>query len=453
LSAQIKTCQTASTSFLHAGDKEKSLAFQKEMKIFASDLEMIKSIRAEGGPTPQFHSETKTYSIVNQQTDLQENEMEIRIEKGLDIPIPAGYTSVDTYVNYEVELPETPIQTGYTNTIKNTTDPDYAFSTKILIQRGKSFTKWVEKKKISFELMHNRGFLRKAVSIGKAGLELAGLTNKCEIHEVIEVLNERKKPTGAKLEVKARLRNPTVGSETVTNSEKWYYIDHFGSVAAPASLLPAIIPPPAAKQDPHHSKEKSGTARASPNKPQTQATASPKPVQPAVAGKTAAVQGQAQAPATAAKPTQPVVAGKTPTPASVAAPTPAAKQDEEDEEDYDPVDTIVSNNVLEWEQKTIKGKIEAYEAKKQPVPEELTDRLQQVEIKMSVLVLSVQTGQLTVEVYLETLKKAITTEKQRALKFKKENKINAAKCALNRMKIMEEEVENIKKSAENPPSE
>ena len=61
------------------------------------------------------------------------------------------------------------------------------------------------------------------------------------------------------------------------------------------------------------------------------------------------------------------------------------------------MDTIVSNNVLEYELNLVTQTMAALQAKKQAVPEDLVDRKQQLDIKMQLLVLQVQSGKLTME--------------------------------------------------------
>ena len=100
------------------------MAFQKERQQFVADLEALAVIQASGGPVPKFHSETKNYSYINQLVDLQENELEIFLGKCVGIPIPSGYSSVDSYVNYEFPFPsEEAAQKGYSTVVRNTTDP------------------------------------------------------------------------------------------------------------------------------------------------------------------------------------------------------------------------------------------------------------------------------------------------------------------------------------------
>lgn len=85
----------------------------------------------------------------------------------------------------------------------------------------------------------------------------------------------------------------------------------------------------------------------------------------------------------------------------VQAPAPTA--DSNEEEDEDSVDNLISNDVLEWETQNIKTKIAQLQATKKPVPEELSDRLQAVQLKSSMLTVQVETGQLQPEVYFQQL--------------------------------------------------
>lgn len=67
------------------------------------------------------------------------------------------------------------------------------------------------------------------------------------------------------------------------------------------------------------------------------------------------------------------------------------------------MDNLISNDVLEWEVQNVKTKIAQLQATKKPVPEELSDRLQAVQLKLSMLTVQVETGQLQPEVYFQQL--------------------------------------------------
>ena len=75
-----------------------------------------------------------------------------------------------------------------------------------------------------------------------------------------------------------------------------------------------------------------------------------------------------------------------------------------------------------------------------------TDRQAQIQIKMNMLVLQVETGQLTMEKYLSQVKQAITFEKTRALTYKRNGQMDHAKYCLWRMKVMSEEVKEVEDS-------
>jgi len=75
--------------------------------------------------------------------------------------------------------------------------------------------------------------------------------------------------------------------------------------------------------------------------------------------------------------------------------------------------------------------------------EEHQDRLTQLEIKMKLLVLQVQTGQLTMDVYCQTVHARIAKDKKLALDLKRLGMIAEAKKALARSKIMAEEMREV----------
>jgi hypothetical protein len=103
------------------------------------------------------------------------------------------------------------------------------------------------------------------------------------------------------------------------------------------------------------------------------------------------------------------------------------------------VDNIVSNMVMEHEM----GLVNAGIASKQPAKskEDLMDRKQALEIKMNMLVIQVQTGILDMNTYLDNVQKRMDADRRLALIFKKYNRLDLAKAALVRKKIMQDELE------------
>jgi hypothetical protein len=80
--------------------------------------------------------------------------------------------------------------------------------------------------------------------------------------------------------------------------------------------------------------------------------------------------------------------------------------------------------------------------------EDLMDRKQALEIKMNMLVIQVQTGMLDMESYLNSVQKRMEQDRQLAIVFKKFNRLDLAKAALVRKKIMQDELEEAKAAME-----
>jgi hypothetical protein len=103
---------------------------------------------------------------------------------------------------------------------------------------------------------------------------------------------------------------------------------------------------------------------------------------------------------------------------------------------------MVSNMVLEYELELCNKEISKTKNKHEGknMHEEIEDRKMQIDIKMQMLVLAVQTGSIDMPTYLSQVKASIASVKKIALVFKRSGKMDLAKSALNRIKIMESEV-------------
>lgn len=110
------------------------------------------------------------------------------------------------------------------------------------------------------------------------------------------------------------------------------------------------------------------------------------------------------------------------------------------------VDALVSNLVIQHEVEAVDAQIATLEAQHKSIPDDLTDRKNALEIKQNLLVIQVQTGQLTMDKYLDQVRISIVDCKKLALVFKKANKLDEAKKALGRSKIMEGEVKEVEEA-------
>ena len=110
------------------------------------------------------------------------------------------------------------------------------------------------------------------------------------------------------------------------------------------------------------------------------------------------------------------------------------------------VDLLVSNLVRQHEIETVNAQIATLEAQRKSIPDDLTDRKTALDIKQNLLVIQVQTGQLTMDKYLDQVRASIIGCKKLALAFKKAGKLEEAKKALGRSKIMESEVKEVEEA-------
>lgn len=100
---------------------------------------------------------------------------------------------------------------------------------------------------------------------------------------------------------------------------------------------------------------------------------------------------------------------------------------------------LVSNDVLEKEMSAVTEQIARYrEAGREP-PEDLVDREQAVQLQLKLLEMEVQTERLTMEGYLERVRKAMERDKLLAVKLKRANRLEEAKQVLFRYKTMQPE--------------
>jgi hypothetical protein len=164
---------------------------------------------------------------------------------------------------------------------------------------------------------------------------------------------------------------------------------------------------------------------------QPNVTATKQPVQ---------TQTQTQAPAQPSAATQvkqPVHSQSTPsTPAVVTTKQAVLAAQSGEEPDFNPVENMVSNDVLEWALGLVNKQLLTNKN-----DDELITRKTQIETKLQILMIQVQTGALSEEGYTEMVQKKIDEEKLLARQYMAKGNKPAAQLALTRAKIMSSELE------------
>ncbi|XP_029440541.1 coiled-coil and C2 domain-containing protein 1A [Rhinatrema bivittatum] len=240
LRQQHEMCMSYSKQFTHLGNITETTKFEKMAEECKKNMEMVKQAHAKGFSLPKYHYEERTISTVKIFPDLNNNEMILFVVKGINLPAPPGMTpdDLDAFVRFEFPYPNMEeAQRDKTNVIKNTNCPVFKEQFKLSINRGhRGLKRAIQAKGIKLEVLHKGGLFKQDRVVGTAHLKLEALETNCEIREILEMLDGRR-PTGGKLEVMVRIREPLSSQQLDSTTEKWLVID-------PSSMPAVALPKP-----------------------------------------------------------------------------------------------------------------------------------------------------------------------------------------------------------------
>jgi len=221
--SQVKMCMTNRTYFKEVGDIASANKFEQMALHSKKDLDAIRFAFKRGDPVPKFHYETRAFSRVVSNTDLTDNDLELNILNGINYVVK-NPKDVDTYIKWEFPFPrETPTY-DKTAVIKDSNNPEYDSTFKIVINpRDKTFQRVVKRGAVKVEVWAKGGFLRSDTLIGTASVKIAPLETKCTIHDSYDLYDGRK-PVGGKVEVKLRIRNGILAKQIEQAQEKWLVV-------------------------------------------------------------------------------------------------------------------------------------------------------------------------------------------------------------------------------------
>jgi len=221
LLTQLKVCTTNKEHYKQMGDIANANRFDQLALFTRKDLDVVRSIAMRGDTIPRWKNEIRKFSIVKCCTDLKDDDMEIKIIRGLSYNVRDAKT-IDTYVRLEVPIPSSDEAfKEKTTTIHNTNNPEYNQTFQMHFNRkSRSILRIFNGKSIKLEVWSKGGFLRSDTLVGTATVKLSGLLNHCIVHTAVDLMDGRK-PIGGKLEVKIRLRDPIIGKEVEQVQEKW----------------------------------------------------------------------------------------------------------------------------------------------------------------------------------------------------------------------------------------
>ncbi|UJR21607.1 hypothetical protein I4U23_024689 [Adineta vaga] len=199
----------------------------------AQDLEKLRQCFQHGLKPPLFHYERRQMNIIQSNNDLGENDIEVNIIRGINLPVPSGSSSssLETYVVVEFPYPTETPQTARTRHAVGSTNAEYSESIyKFYIKRNDAkFKRLMSRKELKLGVFYKAGFLRSDRPLGIASMKLAELEQTCTIHESVDLYeSEHKKKIEGKLEVKLRIRE-ALGQSKASDilPQRWLVIDSF----------------------------------------------------------------------------------------------------------------------------------------------------------------------------------------------------------------------------------
>ncbi|XP_059689021.1 coiled-coil and C2 domain-containing protein 1A [Gavia stellata] len=237
---QHEMCVNYSKQFTHLGNIAETTKFEKLAEDCKQNMEILKQAHARGFPLPKYHYEQRTFSVIKIFPELNSNDMVLSIVKGINLPAPPGVApnDLDAFVRFEFPYPNAEeAQKDKTNVIKNTDSPEFKEQFKLYMNRGhRGLRRVLQTKGIKFEVAHKGGLFKTDRVIGTAQLKLEALETTCEVREIIELLDGRR-PTGGKLEVIVRIREPLSSQQLETRTERWLVIN-------PSTVPPVAVSKP-----------------------------------------------------------------------------------------------------------------------------------------------------------------------------------------------------------------
>ncbi|XP_067170766.1 coiled-coil and C2 domain-containing protein 1A [Apteryx mantelli] len=237
---QHEMCMNYSKQFTHLGNIAETTKFEKMAEDCKQNMEILKQAHARGFPLPKYHYEQRTFNVIKIFPELNSNDMVLSVVKGINLPAPPGVApnDLDAFVRFEFPYPNAEeAQKDKTNVIKNTDSPEFNEQFKLYINRGhRGLKRIIQAKGIKFEVAHKGGLFKTDRIVGTAQLKLEALETTCEVREIVELLDGRR-PTGGKLEVIVRIREPLSSQQLETRTERWLVIN-------PSSMPPVAVPKP-----------------------------------------------------------------------------------------------------------------------------------------------------------------------------------------------------------------
>ncbi|XP_044134677.1 coiled-coil and C2 domain-containing protein 1A [Bufo gargarizans] len=238
LKKQHEMAMSYSQQFTHLGNITETAKYEKLAEECMKYIEIVKQAHARGLPVPHCHYEERTVSIVKIFPELTSSDLVLYVNKAVNLPTGSSPSDMDTFVRFEFAYPSLEeAQRDKTSVMKGTNSPVYKEKFNLQINRNhRGLKRAIQAKGVKFEVIQKGGLFKSDRVLGTAHLKLEALENCCEIRDILEVM-EGRRPTGGKIEVCVRIREPFSSQQLSSSTEKWLVVE-------PIILPPAPVPKP-----------------------------------------------------------------------------------------------------------------------------------------------------------------------------------------------------------------
>ncbi|KAL4710032.1 hypothetical protein ACJJTC_016010 [Scirpophaga incertulas] len=225
LASQLKLCLANRDHNQAMGHIAEANRFDHLAVTVQQDLDVVAVAKKLGRDPPKFHYESRQFTVVQCNTDLNENDLELTIVRGIAYNVP-NPKEVDTYVKFEFPYPQDAPVSDRTAIVKDTNTPEYNAVFPLVINRSaRACLRVFKRHGIKLEVVSKGGWFRSDAALGAATVKLAPLEDRVTLHEAFPLMDGRR-PAGGSLEVKLRVRTPLLHQQVVKSSHRWLVIDH-----------------------------------------------------------------------------------------------------------------------------------------------------------------------------------------------------------------------------------
>ncbi|KAJ2513180.1 hypothetical protein GGI11_004492 [Coemansia sp. RSA 2049] len=455
LESQVTQATRLATYYLKTGEKTLAVDFHQLKKRSAADLAAVISLETNGKRLPPafLHREVQWTVPVEQRRDISISELQVVVKRVFsdgDLAATLGGKN-DFYVQWEIGWPRDKNSNsnnkGYTRTIKykefeqkaGDVDIDYTHNVAGFVDRhyARPLQRWIERGKLTIELHKYTGMLWGTQVVGRASVPLLDLRTRSEVSSVVEFkpVSEGAGRMGRPfiggpvlVDVAARLRLPlTNKAELVTHIERWIYLDNKTASIGGGS-------------------GQTQTETVSETQGEAKTAAASAPAEPPVAAEQDLQKDHSA-----------VNAEERPAKRGSDLPQQTGNDESKEQEEaalsgdkiaelMDSMEGIVSNAVLEMELQQIPERMKAAGAGDTEQTGLLREMETAIKLRMSVVAAQVGAGTLTIQEYMESVKREVQQATQWALAAKKGGRRDLALRALRRVKAMRKELEEMQEA-------